>query len=119
MLVNMGAFSKGSALPRQRGSCGIGPAVARLPHLPHSSRMTEEQDVAELSFEQALKELEQIVGRLETGEEELDKAIQLYERGDKLRQLCAQRLDAAQERIEAIRLGADGRPTGTAPFAAS
>jgi exodeoxyribonuclease VII small subunit len=80
--------------------------------------MTEEQDVAELTFEQALKELEQIVGRLETGDEELDKAIQLYERGDKLRQHCAQRLDAAQERIEAIRLGADGRPTGTTPFSA-
>ncbi|MBM7405818.1 MULTISPECIES: exodeoxyribonuclease VII small subunit [Sphingomonas] len=80
--------------------------------------MTEEQDVAGLSFEQALKELEQIVGRLETGDEELDKAIQLYERGDKLRQHCAARLDAAQERIEAIRLGADGRPIGTTPFAA-
>ena len=74
--------------------------------------------VEELSFEDALKELEAIVHRLETGDEALDKSIELYERGDKLRQRCADRLDRAQARIEAIRLDADGRPAGTRPFAA-
>ena len=74
--------------------------------------------VEELSFEDALKELEAIVHRLETGDEALDKSIELYERGDKLRQRCADRLDRAQVRIEAIRLDADGRPAGTRPFAA-
>ncbi|HEU0043482.1 exodeoxyribonuclease VII small subunit [Sphingomonas sp.] len=73
--------------------------------------------VEDLSFEDALKELESIVHRLETGEATLDGSIQLYERGDKLRQRCAERLDQAQAKIEAIRLDAEGRPTGTRPFA--
>lgn len=77
-----------------------------------------EDGVAALSFEEALKELETIVGRLESGEAALDEAIALYERGDRLRRQCAARLDAAQAKIEAIRLDADGRPAGTTPFAA-
>lgn len=80
--------------------------------------MAEESQVADLSFEDALRELERIVGRLESGEAALEEAIQLYERGDQLRRQCAARLDAAQARIEAIRLDAEGRPAGTAPFAA-
>ncbi|OYY89698.1 MAG: exodeoxyribonuclease VII small subunit [Sphingomonas sp. 28-66-16] len=71
-----------------------------------------------MTFEDALKELEQIVARLESGDEQLDKSIALYERGSQLRRQCAERLDAAQARIEAIRLDSDGRPTGTTPFAA-
>ena len=74
--------------------------------------------VEDLSFEDALKELEGIVHRLETGDASLDESIALYERGDKLRARCAERLDQAQARIEAIRLDADGRPAGTKPFAA-
>jgi exodeoxyribonuclease VII small subunit len=80
--------------------------------------MAEDAPIAELSFEDALKELESIVSRLESGQAELDQAIGLYERGDQLRRQCAARLDAAQARIEAIRLDAEGRPSGTAPFAA-
>ena len=52
---------------------------------------------------------------LETGTAQ-PEAIALYERGSALRQHCAARLDAAQARIESIRLGADGAPAGTAPF---
>ncbi|MBY0520930.1 MAG: exodeoxyribonuclease VII small subunit [Sphingomonas sp.] len=74
--------------------------------------------IEELSFEDALKELERIVQRLESGDEPLDRSIELYERGSQLRQRCADRLDAAQARIEAIRLDGDGRPVGTSPFAA-
>jgi len=74
--------------------------------------------VEDLSFEDALRELEQIVHRLETGEATLDDSIKLYERGDTLRQRCAERLDQAQTRIEAIRLDAEGRAAGTRPFAA-
>jgi exodeoxyribonuclease VII small subunit len=77
-----------------------------------------EAAVADLSFEDALKELERIVGRLESGDATLDESIRLYERGDKLRARCAERLDAAQARIEAIRLDAEGKPQGTRPFAA-
>ncbi|TPG21170.1 exodeoxyribonuclease VII small subunit [Sphingomonas koreensis] len=72
--------------------------------------------IEDLSFEQALRELETIVGRLESGDTPLADAIDLYERGNRLRQRCADRLDAAQARIEAIRLDAEGRPAGTAPF---
>ena len=75
--------------------------------------------VEDLSFEDALKELERIVGRLESGDATLDESIALYERGDRLRARCADRLDAAQSRIEAIRLDAEGRPAGTRPFAAN
>ena len=75
-----------------------------------------ETPVDALSFEDALKELERIVGRLESGDATLDESIGLYERGDRLRTRCADRLNAAQARIEAIRLDAEGKPAGTRPF---
>jgi exodeoxyribonuclease VII small subunit len=74
--------------------------------------------IEDLAFEDALKELELIVGKLDSGDTPLQQAIELYERGNKLRQRCADRLDAAQARIEAIRLDGDGKPTGVRPFAA-
>ncbi|MHA6720141.1 exodeoxyribonuclease VII small subunit [Sphingomonas sp. RS6] len=80
--------------------------------------MADQADISDLSFEEALKELERIVGRLESGDAALQEAIDLYERGDRLRRQCAARLDAAQARIEAIRSDADGRAAGTTPFAA-
>lgn len=75
-----------------------------------------ETDIAAMSFEDALRALEQVVRRLESGEVALDDSIALYERGEKLRAHCQARLDSAQARIEAIVAGADGRPTGTTPF---
>ena len=74
------------------------------------------QDVADMNFEQALRALEDIVHKLESGEAPLDESIALYERGNQLRALCQQRLDAAKVRIEAITLSSDGAPIGTAPF---
>jgi len=56
----------------------------------------------ELSFEQAQKELEGIVERLERGEVGLDEAIALWERGEELYHLCAAKLDAAQGKIEEL-----------------
>ncbi|MBA3895641.1 MAG: exodeoxyribonuclease VII small subunit [Sphingomonadaceae bacterium] len=76
--------------------------------------MTE--DVSELSFEDALKRLEAIVARLESGEASLDESITLYSEGDGLRAQCEKRLKDAQARIEKISLGADGRPEGVQPF---
>ena len=73
-------------------------------------------DLSQLSFEDALKRLEAIVQRLESGDEPLDKAIDLYSEGDALRTQCEKRLKDAQMRIEKISLGADGAPTGTQPF---
>ena len=76
----------------------------------------ELQDVENLSFEAALKRLEEIVRQLESGEAPLDDAIKLYEEGDKLKQQCEARLKDAQMRIEQIQFDRDGAPAGTAPF---
>ncbi len=102
--------------------------LASPPPVSHSGTMDSmpsaapdtatETPIDDLSFEAALKELERIVGRLESGDATLDESIRLYERGDRLRARCAERLDAAQARIEAIRLDASGNPAGTRPFAA-
>jgi exodeoxyribonuclease VII small subunit len=73
-------------------------------------------DIARLSFEAALKRLEEIVRRLESGDAPLDESIDLYGEGDKLRQQCEARLQAAQAKIEKIQLGRDGQPAGTIPF---
>ena len=80
--------------------------------------MTEQaqDNVATLSFEAALKRLEEIVRKLESGEAALDDAIKLYEEGDRLKQQCEARLRAAQAKIEQIQIGAGGAPAGTAPF---
>ena len=74
------------------------------------------EDLAELSFEAALKRLEEIVRKLESGEASLDEAIDLYNEGDRLKQQCEARLQAAQAKIEQIQFGRDGAPSGTAPF---
>jgi exodeoxyribonuclease VII small subunit len=73
-------------------------------------------NVDTLSFEAALKRLEEIVRKLESGEASLDEAIALYGEGDRLKQQCEARLAAAQARIEQIQFGAGGAPAGTAPF---
>ncbi len=78
-----------------------------------------ETPIDDLSFEDALKELERIVARLESGDASLDESVRVYERGDRLRIRCAERLDSAQARIEAIRLDAQGQPAGVTPFAAA
>jgi exodeoxyribonuclease VII small subunit len=57
---------------------------------------------AEQAFEDAQRELEQIVERLERGEAGLDEAITLWERGEELYKLCVGRLDAAQGKIEEL-----------------
>jgi exodeoxyribonuclease VII small subunit len=76
-------------------------------------------DIAGMSFEDALRALEDVVRKLETGEVPLDESIGLYERGEALRQHCQARLDAAQARIEKIVAGPDGKATGTVPFDAA
>ncbi len=70
----------------------------------------------ELSFEEALKRLEDIVNQLERGDVPLDKSIELYAEGDTLRAQCQKRLDAARAKIDQIRVRADGKPDGTQPF---
>lgn len=74
------------------------------------------KDVAGMSFEEALKELEQVVGQLESGSVDLEKSIALYERGALLKAHCEAKLAQAQARIEQITLAEGGQPTGTQPF---
>lgn len=76
----------------------------------------QREAITELSFETALKRLEEIVRKLESGEASLDESIELYGEGDRLKQQCEARLQAAQARIERIQFGRDGTPAGTAPF---
>ena len=78
--------------------------------------MSEETAIAELSFEDALKRLETIVHRLESGDASLAESIDLYQEGDRLRGQCEARLQAAQARIERITLGPDGTPRGVQAF---
>lgn len=73
-------------------------------------------DLAEMSFEDALRALEDVVRKLESGDVPLDESIALYERGEKLRQHCQKRLDSAQARIEKIVQGPDGAAQGTVPL---
>jgi len=77
---------------------------------------SEADGITGLSFEDALKRLEAIVHRLESGEASLDESISLYAEGDALRKQCEARLQAAQARIDRISLGADGKPAGAQPF---
>jgi exodeoxyribonuclease VII small subunit len=65
-------------------------------------------DVAALSFEDALSELERIVKGLEGGQQKLDDAIGAYERGTLLRRHCEAKLAEAESRVQAIVEGADG-----------
>lgn len=78
--------------------------------------MRDDPAIAELSFEDALKRLETIVHRLESGEASLEESIRLYGEGDSLRKQCEARLQAAQARIEKITLGPDGGARGVQSF---
>ena len=69
---------------------------------------TVSADLAAMSFEDALAELEQIVRRLEAGQVKLDDAIQSYERGAQLKRHCEQKLNEAQQRVDRIVIGSDG-----------
>ncbi len=62
------------------------------------------------SFEEALQQLESIVGRLESGETKLEESIRLFEEGMRLAGICQKRLDEADKKIEVLLR----KPTGTA-----
>jgi len=65
-------------------------------------------DIAAMSFEDAVVELEQIVRRLEGGQVKLDEAILAYERGAQLKRHCEKKLNEAQQRVDRIVIGPDG-----------
>ncbi|SFL02965.1 exodeoxyribonuclease VII small subunit [Shimia haliotis] len=71
--------------------------------------------IDEMSFEAAMRELEQVVGQLERGDVELEKSIALYERGAQLKKRCEDKLKEAEEKVAAITLDGDGSPKGLTP----
>lgn len=72
--------------------------------------------VGKMSFEDAMKELETVVQRLESGEVPLEDSIKLYERGAALKSHCQKKLAEAEEKVAQITTDADGNPTGTTPL---
>ena len=68
-------------------------------------------NIAAMSFEDALSELEQIVRKLEGGQVKLDEAIVSYERGAQLKRHCERKLNEAQQRVDRIVIGPDGAVT--------
>jgi exodeoxyribonuclease VII small subunit len=71
-------------------------------------------DISEMSFEDALAELERIVRQLEDGKAKLEDAIKAYERGALLKRHCEARLGEAKAKVDKISLAADGT-AGTEP----
>lgn len=78
-----------------------------------------ETPIKDMSFEEAMRELEGIVTQLDSGNVELDQSITLYERGAALKAHCEAKLKAAEEKVAKITLDAGGQPTGTEPFEAT
>lgn len=68
-------------------------------------------NIKDLTFEQALAELEQIVKTLESGNIDLDKSISQYERGEALKTYCSEKLKEAEQKVEKITLS-NGIPQG-------
>lgn len=73
-------------------------------------------EISQLSFEAALKALEAIVHRLESGEASLEDSIDLYTEGQALKAHCETKLKDAAARIEAIQQNDAGEAIGTKPF---
>ena len=73
-------------------------------------------DIAAMSFEQALDQLEKIVDDLERGDVPLEQSIRIYERGEALKTHCDALLRRAEARVEKISLNQNGQPTGTEPL---
>lgn len=76
----------------------------------------EHRDIAGMSFEVALAELEGIVEKLESGKVDLEASIAIYERGQALKKHCETLLKDAEARIEKITLKPDGTASGTEPL---
>ena len=72
--------------------------------------------IEDMSFEQAMNELENVVTSLEGSQIALDDSIAMYERGAALKAHCETKLKAAEEKVAKITFGSDGQPGGLTPF---
>ena len=75
-----------------------------------------DKPISEMTFEQAMSELEKIVTELERGDVPLEDSISLYEKGAELKKRCETKLKAAEQKVAAITLDEDGSVTGTKPL---
>jgi len=66
------------------------------------SNKTEEKPLSEMSYEQAMSELESVVSALESGERSLDEILALFERGQELVRYCADLLDKAELKVQQL-----------------
>ncbi len=83
---------------------------------PKDSMPQDSEDIAKMPFERALAELETVVDKLEKGSVPLEELIAIYARGEALKRRCEELLKSAEQRIEKITLGANGKPTGSEPL---
>jgi exodeoxyribonuclease VII small subunit len=80
------------------------------------SERADARPVAEMTFEEAMAELEQVVGQLDRGDVALEDSIKLYERGAELKKRCEAKLKEAEEKVAAITLDGEGNPAGLKPL---
>ena len=74
-----------------------------------------DRKISEMSFEEAMGELEAVVRQLEQGEVPLEDSIRLYERGAALKKRCEEKLKEAEEKVALITLDGEGKPVGSKP----
>ena len=73
------------------------------------TKNNKEKNLEQITFEEAIKELENIVDDLERGEVSLDEAVSAYERGSKLKNICQERLNDARMKVEKIKQDESGQ----------
>ena len=78
-----------------------------------------QKEVKNISFEEALKELESIVQKLESGQVKLEEAVSAYEKGVQMQKICEEKLKEAQMKVEKLILDKEGNPKGKEPLDAS
>lgn len=74
------------------------------------------QEINQMTFEEAMDELETVVRQLETGKIKLDEAVAVYECGIKLKELCENKLKQAKSKIDKLVINAQGEITGKENF---
>lgn len=74
------------------------------------------KEINEMTFEEAMEELEQVIHQLESGKIKLDEAVSVYERGVKLKNFCEEKLKSAKSKIDKLIIGQDNTITGIEEF---
>ena len=78
-----------------------------------------QKKVGNISFEEALTELESIVQKLESGQVKLEEAVNAYEKGIQMQKICEEKLKEAQMKVEKLILNKEGKPVGKEPLDAT